>query len=499
MNTAEKLIASVLAGLLLATAAGCAGQRKTTVDGSLLPSPTVPPTDASVNSWLTAEPSADPTADPTPTPTPTTTSLPTPTPTATPSSTPSAQPENLSEEILFSLCAPASMDAFLPEGLTFEKVLQSNVVKLDYTAGVSIEDLPRIHFGKQMTYFYEIGIYLEDAKYHMASFYKSKEALLPLLQNYIDEHPDNHAHFSLLHEEVSYQFIIMDLLYKVSFESKEGVMELSTVPQSGEVYGRFRCDDGTVIGFTSSPERMTVAYYIPNEREMRVNFIKTTSDSATATLHRVSVKNGVSKELIAFIHLGPNYSYIVGNTSAFEEDRDTPDRTVEVYDSLTGKYLGDGVIEHLNGETRRYYLLPICCFSGVSFIRISSEGHVYLNGQDTALRFIDGSSETETVKRLEIATVSRKILLQNKTYGHFLERYKWGDVLLPMLVFDDGIRDSFADEFSALNSIDLDDTRSDDEKAALADSFFAGIEVYETLDENFTTESIETFLRVEIV
>ncbi len=502
LNTVKKLIASVLAGLLLATPVGCARHTETTADIGPLPSYNVSSTDASLSSWLTTEVSANPTVSPVPTPTPTSTPMPTLSPSPVPSSAPSEQPKSLSEDIFFSLCVPASMNDFLPEGLTFEKVLQSNIIKLDYSTGIHTTDLPRTHFGEQMTYFYEIGLYLEDAKYHMASFYKSEKTLLPLLQNYIDEHPDNHAYFSLIHEEVSYEFIIMDLLYKVSFETDEGAMELSTVPQSGEIYGRLRRNDGTVIGFAFSSERMTVAYYIPNEREMRVNFVKTTSDSATATLHRVSMENGISKELIAFIHLGPSYSYIVGNAAAFEEDRNANDRTVEVYDSTTGRYLGSGTTKHSDNEEYSYYSVPLYYFSGISNIRITGENqeNVRLNEQETAVRFAFDTTESgETVSRWAIISVSQNILLRKKTYGHLLERYQWGDILLPMLVFKDVACDSFAEEFRQLNEIDLIDMRTDAEKSALTASFIGGIEVYEALDKNFTTESIEAFLRVEIV
>ncbi|MDE5721529.1 MAG: MBG domain-containing protein [Clostridia bacterium] len=302
--------------------------------------------------------------------------------------------------------------SFMPEALKLENMAYANMPATDFTSFVNSGAIGTKAIGKQMNVLYDSLGYAATALGYVDKVTAVGTTIADLYQSYINKNPDNYKEFS--GEAGGFKFkITLDGEHSKLLAGNSTVsIELGYDGETGERTGRIQITGGVALKYGYSENRLKLAIKatINGVGELRqIEFVRSGS-AVTGYMYEYLGTENTALKTSAVISSNAVKTVIMSNKR--ESDDLIINGYEEVYDSLTGKFLGGEVQETVKTADYDTLWFMLGDVSGFNSVKVQD----VKNGMNADTVYVNGGSASFEVVRNKIAMVetSRKFDIEMK-------------------------------------------------------------------------------------
>lgn len=358
---------------------------------------------------------------------------------------------NFANKILSDLLKIPNPWDFLPNSFSVEhKLIEQDI---DFSTFVSISDIPKNLFGKQMDVVYYTLIDAEEIVQPLESFYGFMNVVVDFYQTFINDNKDNYAQFSKSTDDYSFDIELSDRDYVMNINYSLAEISLRYNLNDRVCFGTIKLTNSNMLKYEISQDKLILVVNIADVYLTKISFERT-NNIIYGNLFEFYGNEESNIKTSALIYIDNSYTSIISNKR--ESDDLKIEGYMEVYDNSTGYLIAAEVketISNINYDTKWFNLYDISNINTIKVINkqnVLNKNTIYINNNENAIK-------TKLVGGFSVDMGSRRFDIEMKElYGFKLNRdtnkYEKMKIEIPMMFVQSEFVDSFSVDFYDSNA-----------------------------------------------
>ncbi|MFI3329327.1 MAG: MBG domain-containing protein [bacterium] len=379
---------------------------------------------------------------------------------------------------------------YLPEsfGLEYRYDTFGAINQLDYTNNVNTSLISKGAMGLQMNVLYDTLLQNEKLLGYVNTINLSMSAITLAYQNFINQNPDDYAEFSNNEGNLQYRITLNGLNIQMNVKIGSVCVDLEYDKETETNIIRVQLTDTNALKMESTPSSLIVA----------TNILNTLTSELVLTEDENGFTQGVLNEFANYLGAvntkSTSYITVYGDFTTVTCNKKESGNiieilaAVEVYENITGRYLGNETKESATLTKFDTYWFNLADV-GINSIKINSSD-ITAGAKLEGLVNLNGSSQIfESVSK----SFSRSFDIELKTfyaynYNPETEEYEKVEVIIPMIFVQEGRLDTFVSDMNNTNNVTV-----------TVPSFYVNINAYYDLLVDWYLELKELVTQEEVI
>ncbi len=246
--------------------------------------------------------------------------------------------------MLFSI---PSLDSHLPDSLKQENRL-STINNIDYSNNVLTNSINYNGVGKELNSVYFEFKTIESILNTVKPIYLLSDVIIASYKVYLATNPENPFTF-IDHEGIyTYELLLTEnyLTLNITFNEMSVTLYTNFIDSNVIYGGEIKVDDNNIVKYELSDDKEVYAAKLLGINYSMYDVLKE-SDKTTITFYTYNGTENLGLEDKALIEITDNYTSIIGTKGDFVNPVSKNNRSVEIYDTSTGKLVAYQVLEDL--------------------------------------------------------------------------------------------------------------------------------------------------------
>lgn len=384
---------------------------------------------------------------------------------------------------------------FLPDSFRLTEARAYSGNMLDFTNNVNVSAIPKTGIGKQLDVVYGTVINMQELLGKVNTFYASAGTIAELYQTFINNHPDNYRVFEgqTAGGAIQFRIELNDKQYTLLAKMTTVSLELYADAEDGSYAGRVQLSDTNALKYEVEDDHLKIGLKILDKAVTQLEFVRD-DDVVTGYLYESlgATIAGAKREIStsALLTWEGDYVSVCGTNGDFFLG--SKGQVVELYDAVTGRYLGAKVKETISKIVYNTYWFNLFDFTGFTSVRVDGSD-IYVNGSSTKF-------ENKKVGGISAKTASRRYDIETKkiyfyTYDAQTEKYTKTYMEIPMLFVQAEVYDTLAGDMKEKNSsLNITNNVSSATVTTLDYYYEDGLAAYELIADLVTGDDIIAYV-----
>ncbi len=345
--------------------------------------------------------------------------------------------------------------SFAPENMAYDSVPAGGLES--FAAFTDVSEIAVRPVGKQMNVLYEGLIDMTSVLSAADGVFSAGGLIAEIYQDFINDNPDDYAQF---------EGQVSGISFKIMLNGDESVMlagnssvsiRLDYNGETGERACRIQLSDGVALKYVADDTSLKFAYKATVNGAGLLKQIEFVRDGAAVTGYMREITGTGSAALKTTAVISSNAE----KTIIMSDKRETDDMLIngyeEVYDSVTGEFIGGEVRENVKLIDYDTLWFMLCDVTGIETVRVEDAQ----NGLNADTVYVNGSStpfKAKTVGGFTLRNPSRRYDIEMKEVWYVVRTAEGDDVsyqtvktLIPMLCAQIPEYEDFSTDVAASN------------------------------------------------